>query len=65
MSCFIQADRYYQEQEQKHQKLVKRLPVCSECGRPIEDEYAFWMFNIWTCEGCMDKYRFPVVYADE
>ena len=34
---------------------LERLPVCSECGYRIQDEYAYYMNGEWICECCMDE----------
>ena len=51
-------ERYDAAQEAK----LERLPVCEECGEPIQDDYAYYINDIWICESCMKaNYRREVV----
>lgn len=34
---------------------LKRLPVCSECGNPIQDEYMYLIDGEPICEECLNK----------
>ena len=56
--CFIwtddpvaDAERYHAEQDAK----LKTLPECSECGHPIQDDYAYYINDEWICEQCMKE----------
>ena len=40
---------------------LSRLPVCVECGNPIQDETAFYIDGDWYCEACMETYRREVL----
>lgn len=45
------------EQEEK----LEKLPVCSSCGEPIQDEYCYQVDSEILCEECMNyAYRVPV-----
>lgn len=47
-------ERYDREQQQK----LAALPVCSECGEPIQDEYFYLINGENLCEECLqDNYR--------
>lgn len=47
-------ERYSAEQEEE----LENLPICSECGEPIQDEYCFEVNNEYICERCMkNNYR--------
>lgn len=47
-------ERHDAEQEAK----LERLPECSECGHPIQDDYAYYINGEWICERCMkENYR--------
>lgn len=45
------AERYHSEQDAK----LKTLPECSECGHPIQDDYAYYINDEWICEQCMKE----------
>lgn len=46
-------ERYDREQQQK----LAALPVCSECGEPIQDEYFYLINGENICEECLKDYR--------
>lgn len=46
-------ERYSAEQE----KILQEMPVCSECGEHIQDEYCFSINDEIICESCMENYR--------
>lgn len=50
------ADRYFAEQERELQK----LPRCSECDEPIQDEFCYEINGELICERCMNEYKKPV-----
>ena len=41
------------EQEER----LKSLPVCSECGEHIQQEYAVKINGDWYCDNCLDDMR--------
>ncbi len=43
--------RHDAEQEAK----LETLPECSECGRRIQDDYAFYINDEWIHEKCMNE----------
>lgn len=43
------AENYYNEMEERLQK----LPVCECCGNPIQEEYAYLIYDSWYCPDCM------------
>ncbi len=48
------AERYFAEQEAAYEK----LPICSECGHHIQDEYCFEVNDELICNSCMrDNHR--------
>ena len=50
--------RHDAQQEAK----LERLPRCSECGEPIQDDYAYCINDEWICERCLDaNYRREVI----
>lgn len=34
---------------------LQRLPVCSECGEPIQDEHCFEFNDELICEQCLNQ----------
>ena len=49
------AERYYTDQERKQEEWESKLPLCSECGKPIDEEFC-WEIDgeIYHCD-CADK----------
>ena len=45
----------YAAHEREQEAWLDKLPRCSECGEPIQDEYAFLINDIWICESCLDR----------
>ena len=46
-------ERYDAEKERE----LEKLPVCSECGEPIQSEYLYEIVDETYCESCMDGFR--------
>lgn len=44
-------ERYSADQERE----LDRLPRCSECGEPIQDEYCYLINDEAICESCMKE----------
>jgi len=53
-------DRYCNEQ----QKVLDRLPRCSECHEPIQDECAYYINDEWICKKCMED-NYLIVVPEE
>ena len=49
------ADFLRHDREQAEE--LERLPVCVECGEPIQDEMAFYFHGDWYCEACIYSYK--------
>lgn len=48
----------FERYDRKQQSKLAMLPVCSECGEPIQDEYFYLINDENICEQCMkDNYR--------
>lgn len=43
------------DREQTRQ--LARLPVCADCGEPIQQEDAIYINGDWLCDDCLDSYR--------
>jgi hypothetical protein len=46
-------ERYDAEQENR----LKELPICSDCGEPIQDEHYFEFDCYFYCEDCLSNHR--------
>ena len=45
--------RYDSERE----RALQKLPKCSECGEPIQDEECFVYDGRYICESCMEGFK--------
>lgn len=50
LDCF---DRYEADQSEE----LEKLPVCSECGEPIQDDFCYQIDGDLICEKCMDRFH--------
>lgn len=50
-------DAHDREQERAERDWVRRLPVCSECGKKIRDEDCWVIGDAIYCEECIDGFR--------
>ena len=41
------------DHEHEQEKWLAKLPVCTCCGEPIQDEYGYYIDKEWFCEDCM------------
>lgn len=46
------AERYFAEQDRQ----LERLPVCSYCEEPIQDEHFYLINGDAYCESCLDNH---------
>lgn len=46
------------DREQTRQ--LARLPVCADCGEPIQQEDAIFINGDWLCDDCLSSYRRPI-----
>lgn len=61
--CFIDNPLdSYEEETIDAEELFAMLPRCSECEKPIQDEFCFVINGEAVCEPCMDQYRQPTAY---
>ena len=44
------------------EELVEMLPVCSECEKPIQDDFCFVINGEVICESCMEQYKQCTAY---
>ena len=56
-------DNYSQwlDHEQQMERQLAKLPVCADCGNPIQTETAFYINGKWICENCIEIYRREVM----
>lgn len=41
--------------ERKAEAALEELPVCEDCGKPIQDDYLFVIEDKLVCEKCLNK----------
>lgn len=46
-------ERHFEEQE----KELENLPICAECGEPIQDDMCYEIDGKYICDECMDNHR--------
>lgn len=51
----------FERHDREQAERLKRLPVCVDCGEPIQDETAFFINEEWVCERCINIYRRVVI----
>lgn len=47
-------ERDFARYDSEQQEQLEKLPVCCECGEPIQDEHCFEIDSGYVCPGCMD-----------
>lgn len=47
----------FEEKELKDQKWLDKLPKCSCCGEPVQQEDAVCIDGDWYCDDCLNGYR--------
>lgn len=53
---------FWRKHDAEQEKRLSKLPKCSECGEPIQEESCYFINGEYICESCMDNYK---VYVDE
>ena len=46
---------FFDMHDAEQQKQLDRLPKCSECGEPIQDDFCFEVNGDLFCDECMHK----------
>lgn len=46
--------------DMEQQEQLARLPVCADCGEPIQSDYAYEGGAGLICENCLEDYKKPV-----
>ena len=49
------AERYFTELERQAEERLEKLPVCSECGCPIEDDWLYEFNDELICPECLEE----------
>lgn len=44
---------FYDDADYERAEAEKELPVCSECGEPIQDDYYYFINDEILCEECL------------
>lgn len=44
----------YESYDSEQQAQLDRLPVCSECGEPIQGDYCYEINGEYICEECLE-----------
>lgn len=44
---------FFDMYDSEQQKMLDRLPRCSECGHPIQDDFCFEVNDEPVCDECM------------
>jgi len=52
----------FAEETEELEDAVEVLPVCSECEKPIQDDYCFVINGEPICEECMEQYKQPTAF---
>lgn len=47
----------WEQHEAEQQRALDKLPICSECGEPIQDEYCYEIDGEYICEECINNHR--------
>lgn len=46
-------ERHDAEQCAKQQRFIDSCPRCSKCGKPIQEDFAYFTFaEVWICDDC-------------
>ena len=48
---------YEERREREYQEWKRKLPLCSECGNPIEDEECIKIGDKLYCEECIENMK--------
>jgi len=48
--------------DEELEEAIEMLPICSECEKPIQDEFCFVINGEIICEECMEQYKQPTMY---
>ena len=45
----------FKRHDAEQQSQLDKLPVCSECGEPIQDDFCFEINGELICESCLEN----------
>lgn len=62
----MDAEAYEEYREEKHIEWLESTPTCECCKEHIgKSDVAYYIFESWVCESCMDKaVRYSDMFAD-
>ena len=49
--------RWLEDETEKEMKYLAKLPKCSECKEPIQQDDAVCLNGKWYCDECLDDMR--------
>ena len=51
----------WEARDREQESWLGLRPECADCGEPIQDAEAYYIYGEWICEKCMDSYRREVL----
>lgn len=46
----------WEAHDKEQERALEKLPVCGECGEPIQDDFAYKIDGEIICEDCLKAY---------
>ena len=60
--CYIpDALDMWEAHDAEQEAELKKLPICCECEKPIQQETAVYINDDFICDSCLDSYRRAVL----
>ena len=47
----------WEANERRLEQIIELLPICEECGNPIQQEDAVYIGGAWYCDDCLNENR--------
>lgn len=47
----------WEQHEREQEKALEELPVCAECGEPIQTEFCYEINGEYICEDCIEGHK--------
>lgn len=44
----------------EEQKALDKLPICADCGEPVQDDHFYEICDEVICPDCIENYRKPI-----
>lgn len=48
---------FWLEHDHEEQEWLDSLPICDECGEPIQTEHCYNINGNYICKECIERYR--------